>query len=120
MSENGKEKAKKSWSKKVFIGKGNLAGMGVYAARNFKAGEVVIKYNLEPLTNEEYRKLPNSEKKFTHVHWGQRNLYSIPERYVNHSLKGNVCQDFKRWCDVALRQIKKGEKITGDATKDDV
>lgn len=69
----------------VIIGKGNLTGKGVYANRNFKKGEILIKYNLKSLTNEEYNKLPKSEKMFTHKHWGTIHLYSEPERYVNHS-----------------------------------
>ena len=111
---------KKTWSKNVFIGKGTLAGKGVFANRNFKKGEIVIHYTLEPLTEAEFKKLPASEKMFTHTHWGQIHLYGVPERYVNHSFRGNVYQDLKRQCDIALRTIKKGERITGDATKDDV
>ncbi len=111
---------KKSWSKNVTIGKGNLAGKGVCATRNFKKGEIVIKYHLEPLTKDEYKNLPSSEKIFTHTHMGQINLYGIPERYVNHSFKGNIYQDLKKKCDTALSDIKKGEKITVDATKDDI
>lgn len=104
----------------VVIGKGNLAGKGVYANRDFKKGEVVIKYLLKPLTAEEFEALPESEKMFTHTHRGQIYLYSEPERYVNHSLDGNVYPDLKQQCDIALRDIKKGEAITGDATKDDI
>ena len=104
----------------VIIDKGNLAGKGVYANRDFKKGEVVIKYNLKPLTEEEFENLPEPEKMFTHTHWGTIMLYSEPERYVNHSFNGNVYQDLVNQCDIALRDIKKGEVITCDATKDDV
>lgn len=104
----------------VIIGKGNLAGKGVYANRNFKKGEVVIKYNLKPLTEDEFKNLPDSEKEFTHTHWWVTYLYSEPERYVNHSKNPNTYQDLKSKCDVALRDIKKGEMITTDATKDDI
>ena len=104
----------------VIIGKGNLAGKGVYANRDFKKGEVVIKYNLKPLTEKEFENLPESEKMFTHTHWGTINLYSEPERYVNHSDNPNTYQDLINQCDIALRDIKKGEEITSDATKDDV
>ena len=71
--------------KDVMIGKGKLAEKGVYANRDFEKDEVVIQYRLKPLTKEEYKNLPNSEKMFTHTHWGQIYLYSEPERYVNHS-----------------------------------
>src|SRR5215469_9661742 len=104
----------------VSIGKGKLAGKGVYAARDFKKDEVVIQYNLKLLTLKEYERLPESEKMFTHSHNGQIYLYSEPERYVNHSFHGNVCQDLDRHCNIALRDIKKGEAIAGDATKDDI
>lgn len=104
----------------VIIGKGNLAGKGVYVGRDFKKGEVVINYHLKPLTQEEFDNPPESEKMFTHSHWGTIMLYSEPERYVNHSKNPNTYQDIVKQGDIALRDIKKGEKITTDATKDDV
>lgn len=103
----------------VIIGKGNLAGKGVYANRNFRKGEVIIKYNLKPLTKKEYKKLPKSEKMSTHTLWGVIHLYSEPERYINHSKNPNTYQDLTNEYDVALRDIRKGEMITTDATKDD-
>jgi SET domain-containing protein len=104
----------------VIIGKGNLAGRGVYADRDIKKGEVVIKYNLEALTQEEWEDLPESEKMFTHVHHGQIYLYSEPERYVNHSDNPNTYQDLENQCEIAMRDIKKGEMITTDSRKDDI
>ena len=104
----------------VIIGKGNLAGKGVYANRDFKKGEVVIKYHLRPVTEEEFESLPDSEKMFTHTHWGTINLYSEPERYISHSDNPNTYQDLIKQCDIALCDIKKGEEITSDATKDDI
>ncbi len=103
----------------VIIGKGNLDGRGVYAARDFKKGEVVIQYHLKSLTDAEYQSLSEKEKQFTHTHWGVIYLYSEPERYVNHSEHLNTYQDLQKRCDIALRNIKKGEMITTDATKDD-
>jgi hypothetical protein len=104
----------------LIIGKGKLAGKGVYANRDFKKDEVVIKYNLKPITEEEFKNLLKSEKMFTHEQWGQIYLYSEPERYVNHSKTPNTYQDHKLQADIALRDIKKGEMITTDATQDDV
>lgn len=104
----------------LLIGKGDLAGKAVYANRDFKKGEVVIRYNLRPLAEEELENLPQSEKEFTHIHYGVVYLYSEPERYVNHSEQPNTWQDLSSKCDVALRDIKKGEMITTDASKDDV
>jgi SET domain-containing protein len=104
----------------VVIGTGNLAGKGVYANRAFAKGEVVIQYHLQPLTEEEYARLPKSEKMFTHSHWRQMYLYSEPERYVNHSSHPNTYQDLVKKQDIALRDIKKDEMITTDATQDDI
>lgn len=104
----------------VLIGEGKLAGKGVFAARNFQVGEVVIKYNLKPLTQTEFDNLSDSEKMFTHSHHGQIYLYGVPERYVNHSSRPNTYQDIGAQADIALCDIRKGEAITTDATKDDV
>lgn len=57
---------------------------------------------------------------FAHSHWGKIMLYSEPERYVNHSKNPNTYQDLVDQQDIALRDIKEGEMITGDATKDDI
>lgn len=103
----------------LIIGKGKLAGKGVYANRDFKKGEIVTNYKLKPLTQKEYDDLPRSEKKFTHTHWGQIYLYLEPDRYVNHSQNPNTFQDLANKRDIAARDIKKGEMITCDATKDD-
>ena len=93
---------------------------GVFANRDFKKREIVIKYKLKSLTKKEYAKLSKGEKVFTHSHTGQIYLYSIPERYVNHSSNGNVRQDLVNQCDIAIKDIKKGEELTVDSTKDDI
>ena len=103
----------------VEIGEGNLAGKGVYAGRDFQKGKVVIQYNLRSLTEEEFKDLPRSERMFTHRHKGIIQLYSEPERYVNHSPDPNTYQDLEQKVDIALRDIQKGEAITTDANKDD-
>ena len=59
----------------ITIGEGDLAGKGVYAARDFKKDEVVIKYNLKPLTKQEFENLPQSEKEFVHTHRGGNHFY---------------------------------------------
>jgi len=103
----------------VIIGKGNLDGKGIYANRDFKKGKIVIKYNLRPITEQEFKNLPEKEKQFIHSHRGVIYLYLEPERYVNHSGNPNTYQDFISQSDVSLRDISKGEMITTDATKDD-
>lgn len=106
--------------KDVIIGKGDLDGKGIYANRDFKKGEIVIKYNLKSLSVEDFGNMPKEEKKFIHKHSGTMYLYSEPERYVNHSDNPNTHQDFAKEADVAVRDIKKGEMITTDSTKDDI
>jgi hypothetical protein len=102
----------------VYIGDGGLAGRGVYAARRFAEGEIVVPYRLLPITQEEYRALPASEKLFVHSYGGERYMYPPPARYVNHSDTPNTYQDFDAQCDIALRPIERGEFITTDATKE--
>ena len=104
----------------ITIGKGNLAGKGVYAAKDFKKGEVVIQYQLKALTEKEYDKLKQSERTFVHKHKGQIYLYSKPERFVNHSSTPNTYQNLDKKQDIALREIQKGEMITTNAKKDDI
>jgi SET domain-containing protein len=93
---------------------------GVFANRNFKKGEIIIRYKLKSLTKEQFQKLPESEKQFTHMHQGVIYLYPGPARYVNHSSSPNTIQDLIRKCDIAKRDIQKGEEITTDAEKDDI
>ena len=109
-----------SFNNNVFIGEGNLDNKGVYANKNFKKGEVVIKYNLKLLSEEEFSNLSDKEKMFTHTHVSKLCLYSEPERYVNHSENPNTYQDLMVQADIALRNIKSGEMITCNANKDDI
>lgn len=104
----------------VIIKRGKIFGKGVFANRDFRRDEIVIKYHLKLLTGKEYENLSKTEKDFCHIHWGKLYLYSSPERYVNHSSKPNTRQDLKKKCDVAIRDITRGEAITTDATKDDI
>jgi hypothetical protein len=104
----------------VVIGKGKLNGKGVYAAKDFRKDEVVIFYTLQPLTPLEYEELSDQEKQFVHMHHGRQYLYAEPERYVNHAPHPNTYQDLVKQCDVALKDIKAGEMVTTDATKDDI
>jgi hypothetical protein len=102
----------------VEIGAGALAGRGVYAARRFAAGEVVVSYELRRLTRAEYLELPEGERLFVHSYWGERFLYPPPARYVNHADSPNTYQDFDQGCDIALRDIEPGELITIDAREE--
>lgn len=102
----------------VYIGKGKLSGKGVYAARDFKVGEIVKYYNLTPLTQEDFNNLPENEKMFVHTFWNQMYLFPEPSRYTNHSANPNTESDLEKMCDIAIQPIKKGEMITTNATKE--
>jgi hypothetical protein len=100
----------------VIIGKGKLAGKGLYAARNFKKGEIVKFWNTKELTQAEFDALPEGEQMFVHSFWGKMYLFPEPSRYTNHSADPNTKSDFEKKCDFAIRDIKKGEMITVNAT----
>ena len=104
----------------VTIGEGSMSGKGLYAARDFKKGETVIAYELQPLTFQELKTLAPEDYVATHTVNGQIYLYPEPVRYVNHSEDPNVKNDHVQRADIALRDITKGELITVDARYDDV
>jgi hypothetical protein len=102
----------------VVLGLGGLAGRGVYAARDFDAGEVVMSFWLRPLDADEYAALPAGEDLFVHSYGGRRFLYPAPARFVNHSDDPSCVQDFDRRRHIALRPIATGEPVTIDATQE--
>ena len=102
----------------VRVGDGALGGRGVYAARDFAAGEVVVAYTLRELDAAQYAALPPGEELFVHSYGGRRYLYPAPARFVNHADDPSCYQDFERGCDVALRPIAAGEAVTIDATQE--
>lgn len=104
--------------KDVYIGKGKLAGKGVYAARDFKKGELVMYWDLKPLTQEGFDALPKAEHMFVHTFKGKLFLFPKPSRYTNHSANPTVRSDFEKQCDYAIRPIKKGEPITINANSE--
>lgn len=87
-------------------------GLGVFARRDFKQGEVVIQYNLKTLTGEEFEQLPQAEKHFTHKRNDIIYYYPDPERHVNRHADPNVYPDYEVNADVALRDIEKGEELS--------
>lgn len=104
--------------KEVIVKKSKIHGKGVFANKNFKKEEIVIKYNLRSLTKKEFDNLPESEKHFTSLKKNKYWLFLPPERYVNHSCEPNTKS--KGNCDLAIKKIKKGEEITTDYRKDNI
>lgn len=96
----------------ITIGEGKLAGRGVYAARDFEKGELIIAYNLRELSQEEFDTLPDGEWEWTHSFGGKIYLFPAPARYVNHDDNPSARADLEGNGNYALRSIKKGEAIT--------
>ena len=99
--------------KDLIVKKSKIEGNGVFAGRNFKTGEIVVKWDISHhLTPEEVKVIPETEKKYVAYFKGKHILMQPPAKYVNHSCDANTyVNDF---CDIAKRDIKKGEEITAN------
>jgi predicted enzyme related to lactoylglutathione lyase len=104
----------------IAIGKGSMLGKGLYAARDFKKGEVVLNIDLKPISFEELKELSPDEYLAAHNHNGQIYLFGGLARYVNHSGTPNVVLDLEQQANIALHDIEVGEKITADTRYDDI
>ena len=106
-------------TQKVVVKQSKIHGKGVFTNRDFKKGDVVIEYDLEELTKEEFDNLPEAERHFTAKRDGGYVLFVPPARYVNHSCEPNTTSVDMKY-DVAVRDIKKGEEITGNYSEENV
>lgn len=99
----------------VIVKDSKIHGKGVFAARDFKKGEMVIDWSAcsVQLTKEQVDKLPKSKKRYVSFLKGRQYvLFTFPGKCVNHSCDSNTkAQNGK---DIAVRNIKKGEEITAD------
>lgn len=101
----------------IVVKKSFIQNQGVFAARNFKKGEVVLRWDLSHiLKKEDILKLPLGEQKYVSFHEGKYILIQAPERYINHSCEANTKAE--HFCDIAMRDIKKGEEMTADYTQE--
>lgn len=101
----------------VVVKESKINNKGVFAARDFKKGEAVLKWHTDSiLTVEQVAKLPASERHYIANYAGGKFLHQQePERYVNHSCDPNT--ETGEDCDIAIRDIKAGEEITSDYSK---
>jgi uncharacterized protein len=90
---------------------------GVFAARDFKKGEVVLKWHPLSLSKSTVKKVSPAQKHYVIKHGKKYLLMQAPEKFVNHSCEPNT--KVKNDSDVAVRNIKKGEEITTDYGKED-
>ncbi len=105
----------------VVVKKSRIEGKGVFAARDFKKGEIVVQWDMTHiLTAVQAKRVPASKQKYVAFVDGKYILNQPPACFVNHSCNANTT--VKNFCDVAVRDIKKGEEITAnyadDATPD--
>jgi SET domain-containing protein len=98
--------------KNVIVRRSKISGKGVFAARDFAKGEVVLKWTPLPIAKAAIEELPKKERAFVEKIGKRFYLMQTPERFVNHSCDPNTMTRNK--ADVALRGIRKGEEITSD------
>jgi len=99
----------------VIVRKSDIEGKGVFAARDFKKGEIVLDWSDSPILTSEQAEVPEGKK---YIYYGKdkRILVKPPARFVNHSCDPNTfIRDF---FGIAKRDIKKGEEITEDYSKE--
>ncbi len=96
----------------LIIKKSKIQGKGVFANKDFKKEEIVLKWNPKKLTKEEVDKLTTKQKHYLYKERSKYFLMQSPERYVNRSCDANTIP--KNLCDVAVKSIKKGEEITSN------
>jgi SET domain-containing protein len=101
----------------VVVKKSNIQGNGVFAIRGFKKGEKVLHWDtLSVLSKEEVDEKSEEEKRHITYFEGKYVEMKSPEKYVNHSCDENTT--IRDFCDVAIRDISKGEEITGNYSED--
>lgn len=102
--------------KNVLVKKSS-AGLGLYAGRDFKKGEIVIEYVGEVISDEEAQKrggryLFELNDKWTIDGKGRANT----ARYINHSCKSNcypeLTEDEKQVFIIAKKNITKSDELT--------
>jgi len=104
----------------IIVKKSKIHGRGVFANKDFKKNEIVIKWDISHLiSRNEFENLKSKDKRYvSYFKNGKYILHKAPEKYVNHSCNANT--KTKNNADVALRNIKKGEEITANYLKEKV
>jgi SET domain-containing protein len=100
-------------NKGIIVKNSKINKKGVFAGKDFKKGEVVLKWNPKILGKIEIENFKDSQKHYLYKVKGDKYfLMQSPEKFVNHSCEANTRVENN--CDVAIRDIKKGEEITTD------
>jgi uncharacterized protein len=102
----------------VIVKSSPIDRFGLFAARDFKAGEVILDASEMRLVNEEDPLREGEEER--HCDWladGRQILLPEPARYINHSCDPNAWKEYRnvvRRCTTARRDIRAGEEVTHD------
>ncbi len=96
-----------------------IHGTGLFAGRDFKKGETVLRWKPKVLNAKEVAKLGSEDRNFV-FKLGEDRFYFMqePERYMNHSCENNTT--VQNDSDVAVRDIKAGEEITANYNDDGI
>ena len=101
----------------VIVKPSPIHGVGVFAARDFRAGEVIFDTSeLRLVTDEDPLREGEEER---HCDWladGRQSLLPAPARYINHSCEPNAYMKilYRHILFIALRDITPGEEICID------
>lgn len=105
------------WKDMVYTAPSAIHGTGLFAAREFEAGEtVMVRDESREVTEENPLREDLGEYEW-HCDWfegGRQVLLPYPERHVNHSCDPNTWTDFGQGAGriIALRHIRPGEELT--------
>lgn len=95
----------------IFVAPSPIEGLGVFAKRMFKKGEVVLHWNPKRLSEDEIESVSEEERRYINkLEDGSSVLMQVPEKYVNHSDQPNTRAEGES--DIATKDISEGEEIT--------
>ena len=107
--------------KKVIVKKSGKKGKGLFAGKDFKEGEIILRSDIRKLkkrTLTEVSKLPRKiQEHADYVGNGKYVIDMSPSSYINHSCEPNIAWRLKAIGKAeayALRDIKKGEELNVD------
>jgi len=103
--------------KNVVVKESRISGKGVFSTRGFKRGELILEMDDSHVVTDP-SKLTKEQHKFEldYLADGEIVIMQTPERYINHSCNPNSYVKTVNGIRgvFAMRDIKKGEEITGD------
>jgi SET domain-containing protein len=102
----------------IIIKKSEIHGIGLFANKNFKQGELILKVDLSKLPKFNPKKISKQEE--LHIDYAGRGRYVIsyhPYVYINHSCDPNVLTKHLTIAKsefYAIRDIRRSEELTYD------